>query len=339
MTRHSSGSVHRRADAGLVAAVVLLSGGLFGDAGAQVSPDSALPRGETAQTVDTGYVPPHLGRPAFTGAGPVVVIDAAHRNFHTADARYAPFAKLLRDDGFRVLSGRRQLDSASLEGVDVLVIANALGAGHEDVRNWTLPARSAFDATEIAATAAWVRRGGSLLLIADHMPFAGDAAPLAAAFGVELVNGFALVGEADSSTGDYPLTFRASDGSLTSHAVTRGRRQAERIDSVTTFTGSALRLVGDGTGLLRLPARTRVVLPSVTWQFTETTPVIAGEGLYQGVVLPFGRGRVAVFGEAAMFTAQRKGRQRAPMGMNAPAAAQNGQFTLNVMRWLARAIR
>ncbi len=338
MTDPSLGSVCRRADVRVLAVLVLLSSVLFGEARAQVSPDSALPRGETAQTVDTGYVPPSLGRPAFAAVGPVVVIDAAHRNFHTADARYAPFAKLLRRDGFRVAPGRQQLDSASLDGVDVLVIANALGAGHEDVKNWTLPARSAFDSAEIAATAAWVRRGGSLLLIADHMPFAGDAAPLAAAFGVELMNGFALVGEPDASTGDYPLTFRARDGGLALHAVTRGRRQAERVDSVTTFTGSALRLVRNGTGLLRLPAGTRVVLPSVTWQFTEATPEIAGEGLYQGAVLSFGRGRVAVFGEAAMFTAQRKGREHAPMGMNAPAAAQNGQFALNVMRWLAHAI-
>jgi len=48
-----------------------------------------------------------------------------------------------------------------------------------------------------------------------------------------------------------------------------------------------------------------------------------------------GKGRVAVFGEAAMFSAQLAGPNKAPMGMNAPIAAQNPQFLLNVMHWLS----
>jgi len=39
-----------------------------------------------------------------------------------------------------------------------------------------------------------------------------------------------------------------------------------------------------------------------------------------------------------MFSAQVSGEQRRPMGMNMPTAAQNSQFLLNVMRWLARAL-
>ena len=49
-----------------------------------------------------------------------------------------------------------------------------------------------------------------------------------------------------------------------------------------------------------------------------------------------GRGRVAVFGEAAMFSAQLAGPKQ-PMGMNAPQAEQNHQLLLNVMHWLSRA--
>jgi hypothetical protein len=49
-----------------------------------------------------------------------------------------------------------------------------------------------------------------------------------------------------------------------------------------------------------------------------------------------GKGRLAVFGEAGMFSAQLAGpRQR--MGMNAPGAEQNHQLLLNVMHWLSRA--
>ena len=35
-----------------------------------------------------------------------------------------------------------------------------------------------------------------------------------------------------------------------------------------------------------------------------------------------------------MFTAQRAGPELAPVGMNAPAAAQNAQLALNLVRWL-----
>jgi hypothetical protein len=49
-----------------------------------------------------------------------------------------------------------------------------------------------------------------------------------------------------------------------------------------------------------------------------------------------GHGRVTVFGEAAIFSAQLAGYKQ-PMGMNAPEAKQNHQLLLNVMHWLTRA--
>ena len=44
---------------------------------------------------------------------------------------------------------------------------------------------------------------------------------------------------------------------------------------------------------------------------------------------------IVAAGEAAMFSAQRAGPQAANlMGFNNPSAHQNGQFVLNVLRWL-----
>ena len=41
--------------------------------------------------------------PAFApGAGPLVCVDEAHNNYHTANGRYRPFADLLRGDGYWV---------------------------------------------------------------------------------------------------------------------------------------------------------------------------------------------------------------------------------------------
>jgi hypothetical protein len=54
-----------------------------------------------------------------------------------------------------------------------------------------------------------------------------------------------------------------------------------------------------------------------------------------GAALTHGRGRVVVFGEAAMLTAQLAGPQRMPAGMNAPGAAHNSRLVLNTVRWLA----
>ena len=76
-------------------------------------------------------------------------------------------------------------------------------------------------------------------------------------------------------------------------------------------------------------------MTTVAGQITDETPRIPVKGWYQGAVMRFGKGRVAVFGEAAMFSAQLAGPNRSPMGMNAPIAKQNPQFLLNILHWLS----
>src|SRR3712207_8514159 len=71
------------------------------------------------------------------------------------------------------------------------------------------------------------------------------------------------------------------------------------------------------------------------WQWDSNTPRIPVGGWYQGAALRVGQGRVAVFGEAAMFTAQLSGPERQPMGMNSPVAAENYKFLLSVSHWLS----
>ena len=48
---------------------------------------------------------------------------------------------------------------------------------------------------------------------------------------------------------------------------------------------------------------------------------------------------MAVFGEAAAFTAQIAGAGRSKIGMNSPGAEENYQFVLNVMHWLSGLIK
>ncbi len=282
------------------------------------------------QVADTSYSPP-IERPTFSpGAGPLVLIDEAHHNFHTAGGRYRAFADLLRRDGYVVEPSGEPFTPATLVRARVLVIANAIA--DRNVEDWSLPTPSAFTPHEIQAVAEWVRGGGALLLIADHMPIAGNTEALAAAFGLRFQNGFAF----DSLTGEGRAIFRRSDGGLRPHPITDGRGPAERVDSVVTFTGQAFRADPDAGAepLLVLPESFHLFLPPVAWEFSDSTPRVSAAYLLQGAALRFGEGRVAAFGEAAMFSAQLAGEELVPMGMNDPAAAQNYRFALNVVRWL-----
>lgn len=292
----------------------------------------ALAGAAAAQQVpDLKYSPP-IVHPAYAaGTGPRVAIDAAHYNFHTADDRYRPFARLLRQDGYRVEGFGNPFSAASLAAVDVLVIANALN--ERNAEDWSLPTPSAFTREEIAAVRAWIDKGGSLFLIADHMPFPGAAGELAAAFGVTFSNGYARAGQVQAPPPDI---FTDQTG-LRESPVTRGRSPDERVTRVATFTGSAFTIPAGAIPVLVFGAKSVSLETRAAPGVTADAPEIPIEGWCQGAVLKVGEGRVAVFGEAAMFSAQLAGPQAVPVGMNSPDARQNYQLLLNVMHWLTRA--
>ncbi|HST08710.1 MAG TPA: hypothetical protein VLJ83_11115 [Gemmatimonadaceae bacterium] len=283
------------------------------------------------QVSDTAFVGASFTPSFAIGGGPRVAIDQAHYNFHTATGRYLPFARFLRRDGFVVDSFTTNFSDASLRGVGVLVIANALAP--ENARRWVVPIRPAFTRSETIAVRDWVRGGGALLLIADHMPFAGAVHDLAREFGVDVIDGFAL---REPGHGGI-VTFRRADSSLRASAVTDGRSAAERIDSVTTFTGNAFRAVDQSVvPLFVFGSGVEVLTTDSAWVFNDRTRHQPADGLLQAAAVQFGKGRVVITGEAALFSAQVTGPARRPMGMNAPGAEQNPQFLLNVMRWLSR---
>ena len=276
---------------------------------------------------------PSIPQPAYSdGEGPVVQIDEAHFNFHTVDGRYAPFAKLLRRDGYVVQALAEPATLDRLAEGDIYVIANAIA--ESDQKGWKLPAEQAFTMPEIEAIRDWVEGGGSLFLIADHMPFPGSVADLAAEFDILFGNGFLYDSEDNSK-----LEFSRESG-LADHPITEGRTADERIDSVRTFTGQAFRIEREFEPLLTLPPGSTLRLPSKAWKFKATTPSVPAAGMLQGAVIHYGEGRLAVFGEAAMFSAQEyvTKDERVLMGMNRPDATHNPQFLLNVVHWLSALI-
>lgn len=282
--------------------------------------------GQVTSDNEFGFSVPH---PKYDfGKGPIVKIDEAHNNFHTSEGRYKPFADVLRLDGYRVESLREPVSAESLMRTTVLVISNPLHASN--VQNWTLPTPSAYSESEISSLLTWVKNGGSLFLIVDHMPFPGAASELAAAFGLEFSNGFAVPGHRDRPSRDI---FN-SDTGLHKSSLTGGSNEEESITEIASFTGSAFRSKHVMTPVMVFGPNSMSREPEVAWQFTDETREISIAGWYQLAFMPFGSGRVVVSGEAAMFTAQLAGPKKVPIGMNSSFAKQNKQLLLNLMHWL-----
>lgn len=300
---------------------------------------------DAQQVPDTAFKPA-ITRPAYpVGTGPRLCLDEAHHNFHTLDNRFFVFGDLARRDGFRVAPLRTVFTAASLARCEVLVISNAQPSDKE-WNTYPYPTPSAFTDSETRTVLKWVNDGGRLLLIADHMPLAGAASQLASAIGARFTDGFAYPRAAwrtDSTMNDAaasaPTMFRVADRTLAPHPILDGRGPDERVTQVRSFTGQAFQLRGSGSSpVMVLPADFISLEPRVAWQFEKTTTVRPVGNWLQGGTRRVGRGRVAIFGEAAMFSAQVAGPNRRAMGMNAQGAEQNAQFVLNVLHWLTGVI-
>lgn len=269
-----------------------------------------------------------IENPAYpNGSGPVICIDSAHNNLHKADGGFAPFARVISKDGYTVSDYNSPLDNAEeLSKCDIFMIVNPL---HEsNLGNWVLPNPSAFSELEIQNLKNWVQQGGSFFLIADHMPFAGAANKLGRSFGFEFSNGFAT----PEKEQNQPDLFTIQNGRLLESPVS-GRD----VTSVTSFTGSAFTYPENATPVMVFTEGDFSLEPEIAWQFEQNTETIPIAGYAQGALLEYGSGRVAVFGEAAMFTAQIIGTPNGTfrIGLNNPdLAPQNLQFLLNIIHWL-----
>lgn len=394
-----------------------------------------------------------------------VYIDETHHNFHTISAgtkqRYLPFAKLLEKGGYTVSAvtggATEFINWLNANPGATLVIANPLHASNDPEANWLGTIESAFTEEEISKLVAWVKAGGSLMLIADHFPFPGSVAELGKKFGFYMDNGYNfdpnynndflyslllssesfLAGHSynpvadimllkrkttdlspdggmklDTKTnvnkprtvkddlvdivrlimvklgadvnslvfwaGEQPSTangFAAGDGTLTDHPIVRGRAgKSETTPYVTSFTGQSFTYVPPAaseqhssfTKLMVLGKSTYTLLTTsqdayfgdsqsdsesnlVTYALTnqkiapytvaeKNTGGDSSKGLdpsLQGAAVNVGSGKLVVFGEAGMFTAQIAADGSSQMGFNNPMAANNQQFVLNTVNWLS----
>ena len=192
-----------------------------------------------------------------------------------------------------------------------------------------------FSGEEIERLNDWVREGGALFVITDHMPDPYAVAELARSFGIEVNNGYVLNGAPAGQ--ERPLVFRVNaEDRIGDHPVTRGRNPSEGIREVATFSGSAFKAGRDFIPILVFGAWRKSWMPRKLYDFGPDTPTVDVGGWFQGGIMEYGKGRFAFFSEAAMFTAQVFDRGRTRVGMNHSLAKDNAQLLLNVVRWLAR---
>jgi cysteine-rich repeat protein len=245
--------------------------------------------------------------------GPKVFVDRTHDNFHQVTpesrdnpGRYWGFAKLLARHGYDVRESTTSF-ATLLPATDakIIVTANARASGG--------PSGEAFPADDVSAIADWVSAGGSLLLIIDHRPYE-RAGALLAAFGLDrLFNGSAP-----------RHRFTRAAGTLNgSSFFANGRTAAERINEVTTFTGTAFSI--SATPPPQASFEPALTFPPGVMGRSDSTSIDLG-GYLQGVAIRFGLGRVFVSGEAGALTAQSSfGMQFTP---------DNEQYVLNIIHWL-----
>jgi hypothetical protein len=312
-----------RPPARLALAVFSLLGLVLALADPPALAEVALPF-NVGQKVDSGYHPT-VARIAYDGEQhPVVLGDEAHPETYTIGGRYRPFAELLTKDGYKVRANRKPFEKESLAAADVLVLADPLGA------TGAAGAAGPFKPAEIDAVYAWVQAGGALLLVADPGPAARAAVDLARRFGVDMSQGETFDPEHSGNAGTPTawIPFSRQNNLLADHPITRGRNDAERIETVVTFHGQSLSGPEGSAAFLPLgeAARDR--------HAAEGTDSSAA-GRAQGIAIEVGKGRVVVLADTAMTTAQQLGGGALKVGMNRPDN-DDRQLVLNVLHWLTR---
>ncbi len=264
--------------------------------------------------------------------GPVILFGADNSVF-VRNGSHRALAALALGDGFRVAEQQQPLTGAALDGVGILVLINAYLDTFEDFPAISPP--SAFSDAEIETIRKWVENGGSLLMLADHAPLGGGSSKLAAAFGFDFLNGYAAETKyAESGVRRLEVDFTAQNGLNTEHPAVNGSTGRRPVVRFHCFGGQAFIPPDGAQRVLTLPAGWSAIFTYRIASEITSAPRIDASGMAQGATLEFGKGRVAVFTEVAAFSAQLVG-DEAKIGFNTERGAENPEFVLALLRWLA----
>ena len=276
----------------------------------------------------TDFFDQDIVNPAYPlNKGPTIHLDEGHNNRHIYGGlgHFLAFRELLSKDGYQVIPFNDQVTASRLMEIGILVIPCA-----QNKKNlwpkWSNPTYSAFKRSEEIALKYWVEQGGSLFLIVDHHPFPGAVQELAMLFGFKLYNGHAL------DTLRYPSYFHRANGTLHENIITNGRNATERIDSIITFSGSAMRISENASPIITFDEGWLQWLPDTAWITDNITPIPI-PGLAQGAYMNSGKGKLVIFADANMFSAQDT-EWGGKMGFINPYAKYNYRLLLNIIHYL-----
>lgn len=266
------------------------------------------------------------------GQGPKVIIHRAVSPYAQRGS-FDPFKILGTSDGLRLNYLDKAIDATSLKCVKILVIPNAYTNNYRQFS--TLEAPSVYTDAEILLIKNWVEEGGSLLILADHSPFAGGTIKLADAFGFSYMTGHTLNKASLSSRINVNIDFSRDNKLLADHPITNGSTGRKKITHYFAFGGQAIIAPKGATSILTTPKYFETMLGfSVSKEFYSAIRLPTG-GQSQGAAMEFGKGRLVIMGETGGFTAQIiVGRKS--FGFENTEADENKEFILSTLRWLAR---
>jgi hypothetical protein len=300
---------------------------------------------------------PGIKKPAYEKKGPVVLVDAGHRNFAVQQG----FLRLLAADGYQAKESNSHFTFDALQPATVLIVAGAgVMRNRKDIEN----PQPLFTEEEAATLHDWVAGGGALLLAASSK----DIATLLRRFDVELSPGVVkddkLVTPKPEKQ-DRDFTLNAGNEGLSQDGIIGGRSPEEQVKSVLldSLISGILKAPENARPLLRCSeSATTYALDSLQvreLQAVEAASLAAGKPpaetlsspapaprntpaprLPLAIAFAFGKGRVVVVTNSMMFTALTRNEvidgKKAETGRKIGLTeADNQQFALNVIHWLS----
>ena len=257
--------------------------------------------------------------------GPLVIIDAAHKNFFVQSHLIKPLVDIVLNDGYRVSFIDKKFTKENLNQAKILIIITALP--FDFATQSSAAGMETYTENELNEVQAWVNNGGSLLVFSEHAPFDQAINPLLKKFEIESSVGVTI----DTLNYDKSYNYRMivfKDNNLNnSHPLVNGKYEVKKLVS---FGGSALS--GEKyDNILKLGNSSLNVKHQ-----TGNGPL--GRGNSQGLAGFYGKGKVVAFGDSNGFTAMifnNEDGSKMYAGMNSEGYDWKN-FVLNTFDWLSK---
>ena len=257
--------------------------------------------------------------------GPLVMIDAAHKNFFVQSHLIKPLVDIVLNDGYRVSFIDKKLTKENLNQAKILIIITALP--FDFATQSSAAGMETYTENELNEVQAWVNNGGSLLVFSEHAPFDQAINPLLKKFEIESSVGVTIDTLNYDKSYNYRMIVFKGDNLNNSHPLVNGKYEVKKLVS---FGGSALS--GEKyDNILKLGNSSLNVKHQ-----TGNGPL--GRGNSQGLAGFYGKGKVVAFGDSNGFTAMifnNEDGSKMYAGMNSEGYDWKN-FVLNTFDWLSK---